>query len=767
MHTLLLEGPLESDYSLAVVNRRLAKALVQMKVPIQLHQRDNFTDYFPADQFLGQNADLACRILKHRPETPYDIHSRYIYPPHVDNYAGKLRVIHCYGWEETSFPRQYAQEFNRGVDLVTVMSGFVRDVLRASGVRVPIAVVGLGADHILEAVSTPVPGTDVSGFVFLHVSSCFPRKAVDVLVRSYCEEFTKDDNVRLIVKTFDNPHNTIREVMAGARSAWPNHPPIDIVWQSLSLGEMRWLYERSGCLVSASRGEGFGLPAAEAMMLGLPVVATIYSGQADICVEDGCWPVEYELTQAQSHLTEGESLWAEPAVASLRSQMRAVWAASREERARRAVVAAKHISSEFTWEQVAARHWLECCDAYDRLAHSAPRAMKTRDAKRPYRVGFVTSWNTPCGIAEYTRYLVQGLPSYCHPVIFASRSETVGQDDPIVVRCWEAGNTEDGDGLRSLKAAIVESGVEAISIQFNFGFFSPNRLHRLVEFLRQRGIATTVTMHATDHQSLVRLKPALSQADICICHRREAVETLRNLNTGAEVVLLRQGIPQLANGRESVNARRRRPSGSFVIASFGFFLPPKGIEQLIHSFAFAKNLCPLFRLRLINAIHPHPESLDYARRCLALVREKRLGDSVTFQTAFLDDTEVLAELASADLVVLPYLSSSESSSAAIRLPLASMTPILCSDLPIFDEFSDCVHRYPAGDGFSLANAIVRLSRHPEELYRFAARQRQVAKSLDWTVVAREFAELVATRIDGARQSGAKLHARAQALPSAS
>jgi glycosyltransferase involved in cell wall biosynthesis len=140
---------------------------------------------------------------------------------------------------------------------------------------------------------------------------------------------------------------------------------------------------------------------------------------------------------------------------------------------------------------------------------------------------------------------------------------------------------------------------------------------------------------------------------------------------------------------------------------------------------------------------------------------------VTFQTAFLDDTDVLAELAAADLVVLPYLFSSESSSAAIRLPLASMTPILCSDLRIFDEFSDCVHRYPAGDGLSLANAIVRLSRHPEELYRCAARQRQVAKSLDWTVVAREFAELVATRIDGAQQNGAKRYARAQTMPSAS
>ena len=183
---LLLQGPFESDYSLAIVNRQLAYALVDIGEKICLHQRDNTTSYAPGQEFLDAHPRLAGLFVDHPPQT--DIHSRYIYPPYTDAMTGRLNVIHCYGWEESVFPAKYVADLNRDIDLITVMSEYVRRVLKQSGVRVPIVVVGLGADHITANPAEPVDfgrGT----FDFLHVSSCFPRKAVDVLVEAFCGEF--------------------------------------------------------------------------------------------------------------------------------------------------------------------------------------------------------------------------------------------------------------------------------------------------------------------------------------------------------------------------------------------------------------------------------------------------------------------------------------------------------------------------------------------------------------------------------------------------
>ena len=739
MRHVLLEGPFESDYSLAIVNRRLAKSFLALNVSLRLYQRDNTTLYPPSDVFLADNPDLAPLFLDTLPSLPADVHSRNIYPPHTDRFAGTLRAIHCYGWEESGFPARYAEEFNRSLDLVTVTSGYVRDVLRANGVQLPVAVVGNGADHILESDPLPAADIDTSGFVFLHVSSCFPRKGPEVLVQAFCEEFTRRDDVRLIIKTLENPHNRIREIVQEASGRWPSHAPIEVVFRSFGLPELRWLYQQSGSLVSASRGEGFGLPVAEAMLVGCPVIATVYSGQADICTEGSCWPVEYRLEPARTHLTEGASYWAEPALASLRAQMRAVYEATGAERRRRTARAEEFVRRRYTWCQVAERHWAACCEVLE----NRPRQVRVLT---PRRIGFVTSWNTRCGIAEYTRYLATSLPADCRPMIFASEaSETVRPDENYVSRCWTPDDGVEGRGLDALIAAILNSGVEALSVQFNFGFFAPSRFQRLIETLRQHGIVTAVTLHGTQHDDLVRMRQALWGSDFCICHRREEVERIRTLGLARNPVWQRHGIPQPPSGRDALRASRRRGAGAFVVSCFGFFLPPKGIHELVYASALARRVSPLLQLSLINALYPNKESPEYAAHCLALIAGYELNGSVSLNTDFLDDRSILGELASTDLVVLPYTHSTESSSAAIRLPIASLTPVLCSDLGIFDEFGECVHRFPARDPVALANAILHLVRNPQELARFSARQAQVAAELAWPVIASQFAQMLLLR----------------------
>lgn len=730
---MLIEGPFETDYSLAIVNRRLALAMTRLGHTIELHQRDNTTDYAPGPAFMAEFPELARRFIASTATSREAVHSRYIYPPYTDRMIGPVKAIHCYGWEESSFPAEYVQSFNRELDVITVMSTYVRDVLVQNGVTVPVEVVGLGADHILEAPAESVSCFEADRFYFVHVSSCFPRKGADVLVEAFCREFRRGERVSLVIKTFSNPHNEIEKIVADAFRRFPDHAPAAIVFDSYSQGQMRALLEGASCLVAPSRGEGFGLPVAEAMLLGTPVIATMHGGHADLCAPEWCWPVEFELQAARTHLSEGKSFWAEPDENSLRLRMREVFECPGETVRRKTERARHHVAERFTWDQVAERHAEVCAGVLEKKTR--PRVVSGTGAMG--HIGFVSTWNARCGIAEYTRFLTTNLSSGRRFSVFANHIPTpVREDESNVERCWTASVDAIPEGeIDELARQICAAGCDAVSIQYNFGLLSPETVEGLMRRLRKKGIPTAVTLHATANERYGRLVSILADAQAVVVHRAEERERL--LASGLRrVSMQRQGI------YVAEHLQRATPAGSedgvFTVACFGFFLPPKGIYELLEAFSAACFVNPSLRLKLINSLYDIPESHAYASECVRLLRIRGLTERVLLSTGFLDQDEIVRELADSDLVVLPYTHSTESSSAAIRLPLASLTPVLCSDLQLFREFAGMVHLYPAGDTVALANRLLELSADLKLLRSFEAQQRRYVDELSWSNVARDF-----------------------------
>ena len=55
--------------------------------------------------------------------------------------------------------------------------------------------------------------------------------------------------------------------------------------------ELAGLYAACDCLVHPYRGEGFGLPIAEAMACGLPAIVTGYGAAMDFCDERTSYPI--------------------------------------------------------------------------------------------------------------------------------------------------------------------------------------------------------------------------------------------------------------------------------------------------------------------------------------------------------------------------------------------------------------------------------------------------------------------------------------------
>ena len=76
-------------------------------------------------------------------------------------------------------------------------------------------------------------------------------------------------------------------------------------------------------------------------------------------------------------------------------------------------------------------------------------------------------------------------------------------------------------------------------------------------------------------------------------------------------------------------------------------------------------------------------------------------------TDFLPDHESLSALSDADLIVFPYQSTGESSSAAVRYGLATGRPVAVTPLPIFDDVRPAVYQLPGQAPRDIAEGIAR------------------------------------------------------------
>jgi glycosyltransferase involved in cell wall biosynthesis len=212
-------------------------------------------------------------------------------------------------WEESHLPLAMTAVLNRDFDGALAQVRTVQKALVDSGVWIPSVLTGLPADvSAYEGVCT----RKGAARTFLHVSSCFPRKGVDVLLKAWAQAFTARDEVKLIIKTFPNPHNTVHEQVWNLSRLYPNMAPIEIVNRDMERDELVNLFRDADVMVLPTRGEGYNLPALEAMAAGLPLIVTGHGGHRDFCGPAEARLLDYEFALSASHVRDTVSYWADP-----------------------------------------------------------------------------------------------------------------------------------------------------------------------------------------------------------------------------------------------------------------------------------------------------------------------------------------------------------------------------------------------------------------------------------------------------------------------
>jgi len=255
---------------------------------------------------------------------------------------------------ETTFaPSEWVSKCNL-MKHILVVSTHAKDNLKnakdnnGNRILTPISVIPFGHDNNIEKTKVYDRIGITTSFNFLSVLQMAPRKNFENMLKWFVEEFKDDEEVGLVVKTHQQNNSTIDFYSTKARlqmllnSFAPNRKcKVYFVHGSLSEEEMESLYdpEHIDCYLTATHGEGFGIPIFKASCNQIPVVATNWSGHLDFVrapsknragntkLKSHFLKVDYNLAPVNpQHLMPGlitkECIWAYPKEESFKKNIR-------------------------------------------------------------------------------------------------------------------------------------------------------------------------------------------------------------------------------------------------------------------------------------------------------------------------------------------------------------------------------------------------------------------------------------------------------------
>ena len=160
--------------------------------------------------------------------------------------------------------------------------------------------------------------TDFNFLMFGQITGANPfidRKNTFFTIKWLCEEFSKNKDVGIIIKTNNGRNSSrdraitlnmmkslIREVRTGP------YPKFYLLHGNLEPEEIQSVYQnpKIKALVTATRGEGYGLPILEAAATGLPVLATNWSGHLDFMNKGKFVSFNYDLQDVDPGRVDGK-----------------------------------------------------------------------------------------------------------------------------------------------------------------------------------------------------------------------------------------------------------------------------------------------------------------------------------------------------------------------------------------------------------------------------------------------------------------------------
>lgn len=282
-----------TDYSgYGQANRNFIAALyvagidVTTELIVQVQERGRFG-------WVGQLSEsLQNRLI------PYKIKIIHLTPDMYPRYmeAGKYHIGHLF-WETDKLPKSWVAPCNK-MDEIWTASEEQAEMIKRSGVKIPIYAFPQPLDTVPATKNTlPYMLKNFDGFIFYSVFQWIERKNPKTLLQSFWKAFEGKTDVALLLKTY-RVNYTQKEVDLIKEDIYKwkhelklsHYPKVFIMKKLMPTESLYRLHKTGDCYVTATRGEGWCIPAVESMSMGNPVIGLDKTGFADYMDQDIYYP---------------------------------------------------------------------------------------------------------------------------------------------------------------------------------------------------------------------------------------------------------------------------------------------------------------------------------------------------------------------------------------------------------------------------------------------------------------------------------------------
>jgi len=333
MKNIVIRAPLLSCSGYGVHSRQIFKWLISRE---DLQVKTQVVPWGETNWWLNEEYEngLIGEVFKrsaNNNDTAYDISFQVQLPNEWDPNLAKFNLGVSAVVETDKCNPAWIDACNK-MDAVIVPTAHVKNTLENTGeIKVPLLVIPESYIESIDEDPDPL-GLDIStNFNFLLVGQITgnnpenDRKNLFYTIKWMCDVFKDDPDVGIILKTnsgtgskIDRKVTTrlITQLTQEARQG--KFPKLYLVHGNLKSEEIAQLYREPSikCLVSLTRGEGFGLPLLEAAASRIPIIATRWSGHLDFLKLGKFISVDYRLVDIHESRVDNRifmpgSKWAE------------------------------------------------------------------------------------------------------------------------------------------------------------------------------------------------------------------------------------------------------------------------------------------------------------------------------------------------------------------------------------------------------------------------------------------------------------------------